>query len=65
MLNPGIGKLLEETDSPYSLVIAIAKRARDIVSEYTEKDMLNNMVDKPVTMAINDFYNKKYRVVQR
>ena len=33
MLRPEIGQLLEETDSPYALVIAIAKRARDIVKE--------------------------------
>ena len=33
MLRPEIGQLLEATDSPYARVIAIAKRARDIVSE--------------------------------
>ncbi len=48
-----IGRLLEEKDSAYSLVIAVAKRARDIVAEAEEKG--ERLTEKPVTMAINEF----------
>ena len=63
MLTPEIGKLLEETDSPYSLVIAIAKRARDIVGEYAEEK--REMEEKPVSIAIEEFSEHKYRVVEK
>ncbi|MBR0342135.1 MAG: DNA-directed RNA polymerase subunit omega [Oscillospiraceae bacterium] len=62
MLRPEIGHLLEETDSPYALVIAIAKRARDIVSE--EEAEGNKLEEKPVTLAIEEFGAHKYKVVE-
>lgn len=60
MLKPAIGRLLEETNCPYSLVIAIAKRARDIVSESAEKGQ--KLPDKPVNLAIDEFGDYKTRV---
>ena len=47
MLYPEISKLMEGFDSRYSLVIATAKRARQLA--------LNNAADdKPVSRAINE-----------
>ena len=44
MLRPEIGHLLEETDSPYALVIAIAKRARDYsLKHYYGKEFLKEV----------------------
>jgi len=60
MLKPEIGQLLEATNCPYSLVIAIAKRARDIVSESAEKGQ--KLEDKPVNLAIDEFGAHKMRV---
>lgn len=60
MLKPAIGQLLVENDSAYSLVIAVAKRARDIVkkSEETGKPL----TDKPVSIAIDEFGEHKFVV---
>ena len=62
MLRPEIGQLLEETDSPYALVIAIAKRARDIVKE--EEAEGTKLEEKSVTLAIEEFGAHKYRAVE-
>ncbi len=60
MLKPAIGQLLAETDSSYSLVIAIAKRARDIVKKSEESGVA--LDEKPVSMAIDEFGEHKYKV---
>ncbi len=63
MLRPEIGKLLEETDSPYSLVIAVAKRARDIVTQEEAEGKKSD--EKPVTTAIIEFGAHKFKVVDK
>ncbi|MBR4798362.1 MAG: DNA-directed RNA polymerase subunit omega [Oscillospiraceae bacterium] len=60
MLKPAIGQLLTENDSSYSLVIAVAKRARDIVKKAEEKGTSLN--DKPVSLAIDEFGAHKFKV---
>ena len=60
MLKPAIGQLLAETDSSYSLVIAIAKRARDIVKKSEESGKA--LDEKPVSLAIDEFGAHKYKV---
>ena len=57
MIYPPLGKLAEKTDSRYSLVIAAAKRAREI-SEDPERE-----VKKPVVEAINEIYNGKVKIL--
>ena len=57
MIYPSINKLMEKVDSKYTLVIATAKRAREIYQTgitFTECDS-----DKPVTVAINEIYENK------
>lgn len=51
MLNPAIGKLIENYENRYRLVIDIAKCARDISAE-AEKDKMI-LIEKPVSIAIN------------
>ena len=53
MLKPQIAQLLNESESAYSLVIAIAKRTRDI-AETAEQDR-RELKDKPVNLAIDEF----------
>lgn len=48
--------------SRYSLVIAVAKRARQIVSESEETGEI--LVEKPVNIAIKDFKEHKYAILE-
>lgn len=57
MLYPSVETLLKYTGNIYSLVIATAKRARQI-SEEAEKNG-EVLKDKPVKMAINEIYEGK------
>lgn len=56
MIYPPVGKLTEKTDSRYSLVIATAKRAREISEDPTRE------VKKPVVEAINEIYEGKVSI---
>lgn len=49
MLNPSINKLMEKVDSRYTLVIAAAKRAREIIDG--DEKLTNVESNKPVTIA--------------
>lgn len=53
MLKPEIGQLLTECESPYSVVVAIAKRSRDI-SEAAEASG-EELRDKAINIAIEEF----------
>lgn len=61
MLKPSISDLMKLHNNRYALVIAVAKRARQIASKAeAENEVLE---EKPVNTAINEFINKKYRIV--
>ena len=51
MLNPAIGKLINNTDNRYKLVKQIAKEARYISDEAEKNGEI--IIEKPVTIAIN------------
>ena len=51
MLNPAIGKLINNCDNRYKLVNQIAKNARNIADEAEQKGEI--IIEKPVTIAIN------------
>ena len=57
MLNPAIGKLINNYENRYDLVLDIAKRAREI-SEKAEKDN-EIIIEKPVTLAMNQLAKEK------
>lgn len=70
MLRPSYTDLLEvfnrETDditlgSRYTIVIAAAKRARQLV-DHAEPLVEGTKVDKPVSIAVNELYEGKIRV---
>lgn len=62
MFNPDLRKVLANNTSRYSLVTAIAKRARDISSEAQESGEILN--EKPVSIALDEIINGKYELVE-
>ena len=56
MLNPSIGKLINNYESRYQLVTDIAKLARHI-SEKAEKDG-EKLTEKPVNAAMNEIADR-------
>ena len=60
MLNPDLRNVLKGKTSRYSLVIATAKRAREIAETAEEKGEI--IVEKPVTLAVNEFIDGKFLI---
>lgn len=61
MLKPAITDLIRDDESKYSLVIATAKRAREIASQAEiSKEIL---IEKAVSIAVNELASKKYSIV--
>lgn len=56
MLNPNIGKLIQNYNNRYRLVIDVAKTARDISAEEEAKGEIT--VEKPVSVAIDKLASK-------
>lgn len=50
MIKPSVRELMDKTDCRYSLVCAVAKRAREIVDGSERKMVVNS--NKPVTIAV-------------
>lgn len=62
MLNPNLNKVLKDKTSRYSLVVAVAKRARDISED---KDMAEKIgTEKPVTYALDEIMNGEIKIVE-
>ena len=57
MLNPAIGKLIDDYDNRYRLVTDIAKRAREISAEAEKREEI--LIEKPVSIAINKLADEK------
>ena len=53
MLRPAMSELLEPNQSYYSLVVAVAKRAREICEEAEEEKEI--LTEKPVKLAVEEF----------
>ena len=62
MFNPDLREVLKNRTSRYSLVTAIAKRARDISTEAQENEEILN--DKPVSIALDEIISGKFVVVE-
>lgn len=62
MLKPSDNKITTPHQSAYSLVIAVAKRAREIAEQAEEEG--NILTEKPVDLAVHDFVDNKYRIVE-
>lgn len=62
MLRPAVSQMLTKNESYYSLVLAVAKRAREIADINVENKQ--PMEEKPVKLAIEDFASGQYRIVE-
>lgn len=62
MINPGIGELLSKVDSRYTLVVVVAKRARQL------NEGANKLVDcdseKEVTIAVDEVNGDKITYIR-
>lgn len=63
MLKPAItSHILKPGQSYYSLVVAVAKRARQIAEEAEQEHEI--LVEKPVQIAVEEFTSNKYKLVE-
>lgn len=56
MLNPNIGKLIQNSENRYRLVLDVAHTAREISAEAIENGEIT--VEKPVSVAIDKLASK-------
>lgn len=61
MLRPAVKQIITKNESCYSLVIAVAKRAREITQELYDNDM--TIEEKPVKTAVEELASGKYKIV--
>lgn len=62
MLKPSIELTQNQTVSDYSLVVGIAKKAREIASDAeTRGDILE---EKPVDLAVQEYIQKKFQIIE-
>ena len=62
MIVPELDKILEKVDCRYTLVVEIAKRARQLVDG---SEALTEEVDaNPVTQAVTEVYEEKVKYVR-
>ena len=62
MLKPSADLIIDPKQSRYSLVVGVAKRARQIVEESEKNGQI--LIEKPVDLAVHDFMDDKYRLVE-
>ena len=62
MLKPSVDLIIDPKQSRYSLVVGVAKRARQIVEEAEKNGQI--LIEKPVDLAVHDFMDEKYRLVE-
>lgn len=62
MLRPAMSQIATKNESYYSVVIAVAKRAREITDELYDKKMVQDQ--KPVKTAVEEFAAGKYKITE-
>ncbi len=62
MHRPSVPELLKPGQSYYSLVVAVAKRAREIAENADKNGEI--LTEKPVKMAIDDFAKGRYKLIE-
>lgn len=62
MLKPSENKITTPHQSNYSLVIAVAKRARQIAENAEEDHKI--LLEKPVDLAVHDFRDNKFKIIE-
>lgn len=62
MLRPSSSQILKNGESNYSLVIAVSRRARQIIDEAFEEKVIID--EKPVKTAVEQFARSEYKLVE-
>lgn len=62
MLRPSVNQIISKNESCYSLVIAVAKRAREIADELCKNG--KTLEEKPVKTAVEEFASGKYKIIE-
>lgn len=62
MFNPDLRDLLKDHTSRYSLVTAVAKRAREITEDKDLKEKCGT--EKPVSYALDEFLDGELNIVE-
>ena len=62
MLRPSVSEILSNNESYYSLVIAVAKRAREITQDALDEKKILDV--KPVQSAVEQLENRDYRIIE-
>ena len=62
MKRVSLDDMLNGKESRYALVIGVAKRARKIADDFKDDGVVTD--DKPVLLAIDDFKNHKYNILE-
>lgn len=63
MKKPTLTDLLQTNVSRYSLVLAIAKHARDIQSNAEKKGI--KLTEKPVILSTDDIYRGMVKIIEK
>ncbi len=62
MHRPSVPELLKPGQSYYSLVVAVAKRAREIAQQADDKHEI--LLEKPVQLAVEDFSKGRCKLIE-
>lgn len=62
MRRPSVDDMLANRTTRYSLVIAVAKRAREISADVKKKEQI--LDEKPVLLAIEEFNKHKFNILE-
>lgn len=62
MHRPSANDILQKDQSYYSLVIGVAKRAREIAEEAEEEGTI--LLEKPVQLAVEEIARGEYKIVE-
>lgn len=62
MLRPSINQIATKNESYYSVVLAVAKRAREIADDLCQNGQ--TLEEKPVKTAVEEFASRKYSFVE-
>ena len=62
MLRPAAVQILKNNESYYSLVVAVAKRAREITEEAADSKTVLN--ERPVKKAVDEFASGEFKLIE-
>ncbi len=62
-MRASVEQLLKNNESYYSLVVAIAKRARSIAEKAEDEGVI--LTEKPVKLAEEDFLKGQYKFIEK